>query len=77
MGERPHLGICKTGCRAGGQQRCLCWNLRGRKSPSDSGAFPGGSCSVAREGLEARDPAGGGHQDQADQGVEPQHPARW
>ena len=40
-------------------------------------AFPGGPCSVAREGLEARKSARGGHQDQADQGVEPQRPARW
>lgn len=31
--------------------------FEGQKEPSDSGAFPGGSCCVAREGLEAREPA--------------------
>lgn len=35
--------------------------------------LPWWSLVVAGEGLEARSPAGGGHQNQADQGVEPRH----
>lgn len=42
-----------------------------RKSPRDLGACPGGSCSVAVEGLETEWPAGVGHQNQTDQDVGP------
>lgn len=74
--EAPRRDVVRA-CWGEQSQQSQGLNLRGRKSPSGLGSCFNGPCSIGREGLETEWLAGGGHQDQADQGIALQHTARW